>query len=123
MQVVLDPFTNPQLWPMRVNVGRHISRKEYQAFCAANPDIRIERSPEGELILMAPTHSRSGAQNSALNYQLYAWTIQDRTGVAFDSSTGFDLPDGSNRAPDASWVLKSRIQALQPEQREEFFEI
>ena len=72
---------------------------------------------------MPPVHSRSGARNSALNYQVYHWAIQDRTGISFDSSTGFDLPDGSNRSPDASWLLKSRLANLRPEQREEYFEI
>ena len=105
------------------NAGRRVSRKEYRDFCAANPEIRIERSAEGELLIMAPVHSRGGARNATLTFQLYGWALQDGTGVPFDSSTGFDLPNGSNRSPDSSWVLKSRIQALRPEQREEYFEI
>lgn len=72
---------------------------------------------------MPPAPSRSGNQNPALSTQLHLWAKRDGSGVAFDSSAGFDLPDGSNRSPDASWVLKSRIEALRPEQREEFMEI
>lgn len=123
MQVVLDPLTDPQLWPMRVDAGRRVSREAFRAFCEANPELRSELSAEGDVILMAPTHSRGGASNAHLTIQLGNWAIQDGTGVSFDSSTGFDLPDGSNRSPDASWVLKSRLQALRPEQREDFFEI
>ena len=38
----------------------------------------------------------------------------------FDSSTGFLLPDGSVRSPDASVVQLDRWQSLSPAQREGF---
>jgi len=123
MQVVFDPITCSQDSPVRVSTRRRVTREEYRAFCEANPELRIERSAQGELILMGPAHSRSGARNARLTIQLGVWAIQDGTGISFDSSAGFDLPDGSNRSPDASWVLKSRLTALQPKQREEYFEI
>jgi Uma2 family endonuclease len=120
MQVCFDPITASQDSLIQVSTGRRVTRAEYQAFCEANPDLRIERTAEGELIVMAPAHSRSGNQNAALAGQLYLWARHDGTGLSFDSSSGFDLPNGSNRAPDASWVLKSRIDALRPEQRLEY---
>lgn len=123
MQVVFDPITSSQDSPVRLSTRRRVTPQEYRAFCEANPEWRIERSAHGELILMAPAHSRSGAQNAALNYQVYGWTLHDGTGISFDSSTGFDLPDGSNRSPDASWISKSRLATLEPGQREEYFEI
>src|ERR1700690_2790610 len=119
MQVVFDPITSSQDSPVRLSTRRRVTQEEYRAFCEANPDWRIERSAEGELILMPPAHSRSGALNAHLTIQLGVWAIQDGTGISFDSSAGFDLPDGSNRSPDASWVLKSRLAALHPKQREE----
>jgi Uma2 family endonuclease len=123
MQVVFDPITSSQDSPVRVSTRRRVTPEEYRAFCEANPDLRIERSAEGELLLTGPAHSRSGAQNAALNYQVYGWALRDGTGISFDSSAGFDLPNGSNRSPDASWVLKSRLATLHPGQREEYFEI
>jgi Uma2 family endonuclease len=123
MQVCFDPITASQDSFIQVSTGRRVSRTEYQAFCEANPELRIERSAEGELIVMAPAHSRSGNQSAELTIQLGLWARQDGAGLAFDSSTGFDLPNGSNRSPDASWVLKTRLAALRPEQREGYFEI
>lgn len=123
MQVVFDPIDASQEGQIHVSTRRRVTRTEYRAFCEANPDLRIERSPEGELIIMAPAHSRSGHQNLELASQLHAWAKRNGTGIAFDSSAGFDLPDGSNRSPDASWILKSRIDSLRPEQREAYWEI
>ena len=40
--------------------------------------------------------------------------------VAFDSSTGFRLPDGALLSPDASWVRRDRWQALTPQDRRGF---
>ena len=119
MQVVFDPIDVSQDWLIHVSTRRRVTRAEYTAFCAANRDLRIERSAEGELIVMPPAHSRSGNQNAGLTSQLYIWAIRNGAGVAFDSSAGFDLPDGSNRSPDASWILTSRIDSLRPEQRGE----
>jgi Uma2 family endonuclease len=122
MQVVLDPAFS-QDWLINLSSRRRLTRADFRVFCEANPDFRVELSPEGELIVMAPVYSRGSAQNAALALQVGAWALRDGTGVAFDATGGFDLPDGSNRSPDASWVLKSRIQALRPEQREGFLEL
>ena len=123
MQVVLDSIDVSPDWLIHVSTRRRVTRAEYSAFCAANRDLRIERSAEGELIVMPPAHSRSGSQNAGMTTQLYIWAMRNGTGVAFDSSAGFDLPDGSNRSPDASWILTSRIESLRPEQRGEYLEI
>lgn len=97
-----------------------MSRQQYQALCAANPDLRIERTANGEVIVMAPAHSRSGNRNARILYQLQAWAFATGTGECYDSSAGFDLPNGANRAPDASWVRKDRLRALPPFDLEEF---
>jgi len=106
--------------PILLSKEGPVTRDYFLKFIAANPDLRTELTAEGEMIVMAPAHSRSGDQNSELSYQLRRWAIQDQTGTAYDSSAGFDLPDGSNRAPDASWVLHSRLAELTEEEREDF---
>lgn len=123
MQLVLEPKTESQDWLIHVTTRRPLTKAAYRAFCEANPDLRVERSAEGELIVMAPVHTRSGDQNAELACQVRVWARQDGTGIGFESSIGFDLPDGSNRGPDASWVLKSRIDALRPEQRTGYLEL
>jgi Uma2 family endonuclease len=122
MQIVLDPIDS-HYWVIHVSMRRRVTGSEYSAFCAANRDLRIERSAEGDLVIMPPAPSQTGNQNAELSAQLHIWANRNGTGVAFDSSAGFDLPDGSNRSPDASWILKSRIEALRPEQREAYMEI
>lgn len=114
MQVVIDPIDVSPDWLIHLSTRRRVTRAEYRAFCEANRDLRIERSAEGELIVMAPAYSRNGCQNSELTAQLHVWARRNGTGVAFDSSAGFDLPDGPNRSPDASWIMKSRIESLRP---------
>ena len=48
------------------------------------------------------------------------WAKKDGTGISFDSSTGFRLPNGAIRSPDASWVKPERWQTLTLEQRRGF---
>jgi Uma2 family endonuclease len=103
-----DPMTAP------------MTDDEFFDLCQANPDWRIERTAEGKLILMPPAGGETGIQNSQLNRLLGNWAEADGTGVVFDSSTGFILPNGAKRSPDASWVLRSRWDALTPEQRKKF---
>jgi len=92
----------------------------FAQLCASNPDLRLERTAQGELIAMAPAGSDSGRQNSTLSGQLWYWNHQTRLGVTFDSSAGFTLPNSAIRSPDAAWIAQSRWDALTPEQRRTF---
>lgn len=82
MQVVFDAFADSQDWLVQVSTRRAITRAEYRAFCETNPELRIERTAEGDVIVMAPAHSRSGFQNLAVASQLYMWAQRDGTGIA-----------------------------------------
>lgn len=87
---------------------------EFAGFCAEHPDLFFEMTAEGEIIVMPPTYSLTGARNAKITGQLYAWAEQDGRGIACDSSTGFALPNGARLSPDAAWTLKSRIAQLDP---------
>src|SRR3954468_8291797 len=89
-------------------------------FSQLNRDLRIERNAQGELIIMPPTGGETGERNAEITMQLRLWAKQDGTGATFDSSTGFRLPNGAVRSPDASWVRHSRIGRLSAEQRRKF---
>jgi Uma2 family endonuclease len=93
---------------------------EYYEFCMNNQDLRIEREANGEIIIMPPTGGETGYRNSDLTAQLRAWTKLDGRGRAFDSNTEFFLPSGAAYAPDASWVLKSRLAQFTKEQKRRF---
>lgn len=94
--------------------------EQFEEFCRLNRDLRIEMTAEGDLLIMPPTFSRTGNRNFKLIQQLGLWTDTDGTGVGFDSSALFVLPNGAKRSPDASWVSKSRLASLTEEERAKF---
>jgi len=87
---------------------------------AANKDLRLELSAQGELSIMSPTGGETGDRNLELGGQVWFWNRQNGLGKAFDSSTGFKLPNGATRSPDVSWIKMERWNALTPEQRKRF---
>ncbi|QEI42953.1 hypothetical protein BMF77_03569 [Dolichospermum sp. UHCC 0315A] len=87
---------------------------------AANKDLRLELSAQGELSIMSPTGGETGDRNLELGGQVWFWNRQNGLGKAFDSSTGFKLPNGATRSPDVSWIKIARWNALTPEQRKRF---
>jgi Uma2 family endonuclease len=99
---------------------KRLSEDDFFDFCQANSDWRIERTSEGEIIVMPPAGGETGRRNAGLTGALDTWAKKDRTGHAFDSSTGFTLPNGAMRSPDLSWVRRERWEALSQKQRDQF---
>ncbi|MEG5080513.1 Uma2 family endonuclease [Microcoleus sp. AT8-B4] len=97
-----------------------LTSEQFYQLCEENPDLKLERNANGELIVMPPTGGETGKSNSKLNLQVGIWNDRTELGEVFDSSTGFTLPNGTDRSPDVSWVEKSRWSALTPEQKEKF---
>jgi Uma2 family endonuclease len=97
-----------------------VSDQQFYDFCRTNPDLRIERNANGEIIVMPPAFADTGNRNGRVFGQLFVWSELDATGEAFDSSSGFTLPNGATRSPDAAWILSDRWNALQPEQQASF---
>ena len=118
--------TMPQ--PVKANRGlllhlrSSVNLTDNQLFelCVANRELRIERTAEGDLIIMPPTGGETSWRNSKINIALGNWAIEDNTGVVFDSSGGFVLPNRAMRSPDAAWVRRSRLEKLTPEQKRKF---
>lgn len=119
MNLTIDINLPPEAGGVYLTFPR-MSDGEFFEFCRRNRDLRIERTSEGEIIIMPPAGSDTGSRNLEIARQLGNWTEQNGTGIAFDSSTGFTLPNGATRSPDASWVRKSRWEALTEEERERF---
>ncbi len=97
-----------------------LTSEQFYQLCEENPDLKLERSANGELIAMPPTGGETGKRNVKVTTQLDLWNDRTELGEVFDSSTGFTLPNKADRSPDVSWVEKSRWSALTPEQREKF---
>ena len=109
--------------PFAVALDLHSVRlngEQFYQLCRDNQDLRLELTAEGELIIMAPTGGTTGSRNSKIIARLTVWAEKDGTGVSFDSSTMFDLPNGAKRSPDAAWISSERWDALTEQEREAF---
>ena len=97
-----------------------VSQEQFELLANANRDLRLERSPNGELIIMPPTGGTTGKRNAKLITYFVNWNDQMQLGEVFDSSTAFRLPNGSNRSPDVAWVSRDQWQSLTLEQQDSF---
>jgi Uma2 family endonuclease len=97
-----------------------LSDDDFFELCQENRDLRLERSAQGEVLIMPPTGGNTGRQNLRLAGQLDAWVERTGSGIGFDSSTGFRLPNGAIRSPDLAWVSSERWDALDESARERF---
>jgi len=100
--------------------GVGLTKEQFFRLSTLNRDLRLERSAGGDIIVMPPAGGKTGARNSNLVMQVATWAKVDGTGVTFDSSTGFELPDGATRSPDVAWVRRARLVTLTAEQKERF---
>ena len=73
METDVTPFTD-------------MTEDQFFVFCQRTHDVRIERSAEGEILIMPPTGAATGNRNAKLTMQLCLWAEQNGTGLAFDSS-------------------------------------
>ncbi|NEO78252.1 Uma2 family endonuclease [Moorena sp. SIO4G3] len=111
-----------QTVPVMVNLPGIIpmTPAQFSEFCLANRDLRIERTASGEVVIMPPVFSDTGNRNLKISQQLANWADLDGTGETFDSSTGFTLPNGAIRSPDACWIKLESWNALTEEQKASF---
>ncbi len=106
--------------PDLIGLTHSVTPEQFERLCRKYRDLRLELTSTGELIVMPGTGSLTGMRNADLTYQLTAWTKNDGSGVCFDSSTIFALPNSARRSPDASWVRRERWDSLSERQKEGF---
>ena len=97
-----------------------VTPEQFEELCGKYSDLRLELTSTGELIVMPGTGGRTGARNANLTIQLGVWALKDGTGISFDSSTMFALPNGARRSPDGSWVKRERWDSLTARQKDGF---
>ena len=97
-----------------------LTDEQFFQLCRKNSDLRFERNAQGDITIMAPEGSDTGMRSAGITTDLEIWNRKIKLGVTFGSSTGFKLPNGSDRSPDASWILKERWDSLTPQQRAKF---
>ena len=124
VQTPNTPETETRLLELPKTLGLYVTQEQFAALSAANRDLKLERNPQGELIVNPPTGWETGRFNSSISGELYIWwRNSDKSGLLFDSSTGFILSNGAIRSPDASWVSQERWDALTTEQKGTFANI
>ena len=102
------------------DVLKKMNDDEFETFCHHNPDLQIELTKEGELVIMPPTGGETGIRNFSLILEFGKWSEKDQSGVAFDSSTVFKLPNGAKRSPDLSWVKNEKWNTLSAGEKKKF---
>ncbi len=100
---------------INLNSISNLSRSQFRQIADDNPDMKLERNQQGNLIVMAPTGGETGNWNSDLNLEIGLWNRIAKAGKIFDSSTGFELPEGGDRSPDVAWITLDKWDALTPE--------
>ncbi len=121
LQTPTSPESQTLLLELPTSIALSVTPEQFTALAAANRDLRLERTSQGELIVNPPAGWETGEQNWKIAGELYLWWRNTgEIGKVFDSSTGFILPNGAIRSPDASWVSRDRWEALTPEDKTTF---
>lgn len=118
MQVTLPESETPARVIFHVD-GKMTADRFYD-LCQANPDLWMELTREGDIVIMPPAGMESSFQSGYASRQLGNWADRDQRGEVFDSSGGFALPDGSVWSPDAAWVSRARLATVTPAQKAKF---
>ena len=108
---------------LKFRPGLRLSDEAFRRLCRANPELRLERTAKGELVVMPPAGPDSSNRNAGLTAQLWNWNERTGLGIVFDSSAGFTLPNTAIRGPDTSWMSRDHWEALPQEEREKFSHI
>lgn len=111
-----DAYIPPEL----IGLTHSVTPEEFERFCQEYSELRLELTSTGELIVMPGTGFRTGARNADLTYQLMAWAIKDGSGICCDSSTIFALPNNARRSPDASWIMREKVDSLSEKEKKGF---
>lgn len=97
-----------------------LTDEQFESLARNHPDLNLELSAEGELIIVAPTLPDTGGKNADLTTDLTIWARKDGTGKVFDSSSLFTFPNGAKRSPDAAWVKREKWDALSESEKKKF---
>ena len=117
MIITKDPVSLTYSQPLLLDVSNTtltVTSEQFDRLCIDNPDLRLELTPDRELIVMPPTLPISGERNGDLSGQVWYWNRQTNLGRVFDSSTGYDFTalEGGKPSPDVSWIEKSRLEGI-----------
>jgi Uma2 family endonuclease len=117
------PFTIDEAFLPAILTAPPMTDEEFAEFCSEHPDLLFEMSAEGELFVMPPNYTLTGLRHYKILRQLGDWAEHDGRGVVTDAASGFVLPNGARRSPDAAWTMKERIKQLDPKMIERYWHL
>ena len=117
MTMVINDYPS---YSLEVILGREMTKEELFNFCVANKHLRVERDEQTQIIVMPPPRGDTGRKHIKIASALDQWNTKYGLGEAFESVTGFDLPDGSMRNPDAAWITAEKWNGLSEEEKDRF---
>ncbi|NEO27861.1 MAG: Uma2 family endonuclease, partial [Kamptonema sp. SIO4C4] len=121
VQIPAKPETETLLLELPKTLKLYVTQEQFAVLAVCNRELQLERTARGELIVNPPTGWETGERNFSIIGQLYHWYEENGAlGKAFECSTGFTLPNGAIRSPDAGWISPERWEALTDEQRSTF---
>jgi Uma2 family endonuclease len=117
MTIATAPIINIDIQPLLLDVSDInliVTSEQFDALCTKNPDLRLELTPDRELIVMAPAGGESSEKNAELVTDVGIWNRQTNLGRVFDSSGGYNFESlgGGKPSPDVSWIEKSRLEGV-----------
>ncbi|AFY56426.1 hypothetical protein Riv7116_3986 [Rivularia sp. PCC 7116] len=59
-----------------------VSHEQFKELAIANRDLRLERTEEGELVVIPLNGGEAGAKNTNITGQLWLWNRQSKIGIA-----------------------------------------
>ena len=112
-----------QLIPAHLIGLKHVTHRQFELLCRDYPELRLELTSSGELIVMPPTGTETGLRSFNLIYQFGVWVEEDGTGVGFGTDTGYTLPNSAIRGPDVSWMRREKYESVSAYERDRFAHI
>ena len=106
----MSVFETLQIDVLKIEMpGSVMNDEEFFEFCTLNKDWQVERSKDGQILIMPPTLIETSFDNSELVRQLANWNFEKKLGRVSESNGGYILPDTSMKAPDAAWISHERF--------------
>jgi len=113
-------LVEPERMVVHTRPAIEMDDEQFFQFCRINRDLQIERTADGDIIIMAPEGGSSAFGSGKLTTIFGVWAERDGTGRIFGSSGGFILPNHAMRSPDVAWVRNARLDTLTDEEWKKF---
>ena len=68
--------------PLRIRPSLPVSDEDLWELSRANPELRIERTAQGEILVRSPTGGETGRRNAALVMAVGVWAAKDGSALS-----------------------------------------